>query len=310
MTLPRVDDAQTVPDTAAPHGAGGAPIGFVGLGVMGDPMARNLLRAGAELVVWNRTRAKAEPFADLGATVADTVASVFATCRIVIVMLADDRAVDEVLRPDDPSFPALVAGRIVVTMGTVPPDYSRRLGDRVTRHGGRYVEAPVSGSRRPAEDGALVGMVAGDDDAVALVEPLLAPMCATVVRCGAVPQALMTKLAVNIHLITLVTGLTEAFHFAQRSGVDLQVLAEVLAAGPMSSAVSRMKADKLVHDDMDPQTYAKNVLYNCQVIAQEARAAGAAAPLLDACEQLFAQTERLGHGDEDMISVIHALQGR
>ncbi|HYY12226.1 MAG TPA: NAD(P)-dependent oxidoreductase, partial [Kineosporiaceae bacterium] len=247
---------------------------------------------------------------DLGATVADSVESLVEACPVVVLMLADDRAVDEVLHRGEPEFAGLVAGRTLVTMSTLPPAYSQQLAADVARHGGHYVEAPVSGSRGPAEDGTLVAMVAGDDDTVEAVTPILALMCSTVVPCGAVPRALTTKLAVNIHLITLVTGLAEAFHFAREQGLDLGVLADVLARGPMSSAVSRTKADKLVLDDMRPQAQVKDVSYNCRVIAAAARDAGIAAPLIDACEQLFAQTQRLGHDTEDMIGVIHALRTR
>lgn len=286
------------------------PVGFVGLGVMGEPMARNLIKGGADLVVWNRSPGKARVLGDLGATVADSVESLVEACPVVVLMLADDRAVDEVLHRGEPEFAGLVAGRTLVTMSTLPPAYSQQLAADVARHGGHYVEAPVSGSRGPAEDGTLVAMVAGDDDTVEAVTPILALMCSTVVPCGAVPRALTTKLAVNIHLITLVTGLAEAFHFAREQGLDLGVLADVLARGPMSSAVSRTKADKLVLDDMRPQAQVKDVSYNCRVIAAAARDAGIAAPLIDACEQLFAQTQRLGHDTEDMIGVIHALRTR
>lgn len=283
-------------------------IGFVGLGVMGQPMARNLLDAGAPLTVWNRSPKRAADLVLHGAVVAIDVAQVFAASRIVIVMLADDRAVDAVLGREDPSFPHLVAGRTLVNMGTVPPAYSARLAADVTRHGGHYVEAPVSGSRGPAEDGSLVAMLAGDPTIIALLEPILAPMCSRQVPCGQVPRALLTKLAVNLHLITLVTGLVEALHFAERQGLDLEVVADVLAAGPMSSPVARAKTDKVLQGDLTPQAQARDVLYNCQVIVQAARDAGLSAPLLDVCESLYKQTDQLGHGLDDMVAVRQALR--
>jgi 3-hydroxyisobutyrate dehydrogenase len=282
-------------------------VGFLGTGVMGSAMAGRLLDAGMDLVVWNRTAAKVHDLAARGAVVGGTPAEVIATCPTTLLMLADDRVTDEVLGRSTSAFPALVAGRCLVNTGTVPPAYSAGLAADVTRHGGTYVEAPVSGSRRPAEDGTLVVMLAGDDDALSALEPLLAPLSTRQVRCGVVPQALLTKLAVNIHLITLVTGLAEAFHFAGRHGLDLATVAAVMAAGPMTSQVSRMKADKLLAGDLSPQASVRDVLYNCRVIAHQAREAAVSAPLLDTCEQLFAQAERLGSGAEDMIGVIRAL---
>lgn len=120
-------------------------------------------------------------------------------------------------------------------MGTTSTRYSQDLATDVRAAGGRYVEAPVSGSRKPAEAGELVGMVAGDPADVSAVRPLLAPMCAWIVDCGRVPDALAMKLAVNLFLITMVTSLTEAFHFAQRSGLDLDKFREVLDSGPMAA---------------------------------------------------------------------------
>lgn len=286
-------------------------IGFLGLGVMGEPMAQNLLAAGTPLAVWNRSAEKARALASRGAFVAADPAAVFAAAEIVIVMLANDYAIDDVLGRHEASFAELVSGRTLVNMGTVPPAYSAALAEDITRHGGDYVEAPVSGSRRPAEEGTLVAMLAGEANTVTLLEPILKPMCARQVYCGAkAPQAMMTKLAVNIHLITLVTGLVEAFHFAQVQGVDPHALAEVFAAGPMSSALTRVKAEKLLAGDLTPQAHARDVHFNSRLIAQAGRDADTPLPLLDACEQLFAQTVRMGYGEEDFIAVMHALRAR
>lgn len=253
-------------------------LGFIGLGVMGQPMALNLVRAGTPLVVWNRTPQRCAPLRAAGAEVAAGPAEVFERAGTVILMLADENAVDAVLGRGTPDFGALVAGRTVVHMGTTAPEYSRGLHDAVRGAGGRYVEAPVSGSRIPAEQGELVAMLAGDDDAVAAVRPLLAPMCREAFRCGPVPDALVMKLAVNLFLITQVTGLTEAFHFAGRHGLDQGLLRDVLDAGPMASAVSRMKAPKLLTRDFTVQAAAADVLKNNRLIADAARKAGLASP--------------------------------
>src|SRR5690606_10248166 len=151
-------------------------------------------------------------------------------------------------------------------MGTVSPEYSTALVDAVGAAGGAYVEAPVSGSRVPAEQGRLVALLAGDDGAVAEVRPLLAPMCRETFDCGPVPGALLMKLAVNLFLITQVTGLTEAFHFAGRHGLDRRRFLDVLDAGPMASAVSRMKAPKLLSRDFTVQAAATDVLKNNRLI--------------------------------------------
>ncbi|MGA5704723.1 NAD(P)-dependent oxidoreductase [Peterkaempfera bronchialis] len=285
-------------------------VGFLGLGVMGQPMALNLARSGTALVVWNRTAAKCEPLRAAGATVAATPAEVFKQARVVILMLADGAAIDSALGRGTPDFAALVAQHTIVHMGTTSPDYSRGLEADIHAAAGSYVEAPVSGSRKPAEAGQLVAMLAGAQTAVEAVRPLLRPMCREAFGCGPVPSALLMKLSVNLFLITMVTGLTEAFHFADRHGLDQQQFLAVLDAGPMASSVSRMKAPKLLTRDFAVQAAALDVLKNNRLIAEAARASDLASPLLDVCHALFGETVALGHGGSDMVAVLHAIEAR
>ncbi|MGW1603880.1 NAD(P)-dependent oxidoreductase [Streptomyces eurythermus] len=285
-------------------------VGFIGLGVMGGPMALRLAHAGTPLVVWNRTPDRAEPLRAAGAEVAADAAEVFARAGVVLLMLADEAAVDAVLGRGTPELAARVAGRTIVHMGTTAPEYSRALEADIRAAGGRYAEAPVSGSRVPAEQGQLVAMLAGEEDAVAAVRPLLAPMCRETFGCGAVPGALLMKLSVNLFLITQVTGLAEAFHFAERQGLDRRLFLEVLDAGPMASAVSRMKAPKLRERDFAVQAAALDVLKNNRLIAEAARDARLASPLLDVCHALFRETVARGHGGEDMVAVLRAIEAR
>ncbi|MGW0770190.1 NAD(P)-dependent oxidoreductase [Streptomyces sp. NPDC002676] len=287
-----------------------ANTGFIGLGVMGQPMALRLAAAGTPLVVWNRTPQRAEPLRRAGAAVAADADEVFARAGTVLLMLADEAAVDTVLGRGTPALAARVAGRVVVHMGTTSPAYSRALEADVRAAGGRYVEAPVSGSRVPAEQGRLVALLAGEWAAVAAVRPLLAPLCRKTFGCGPAPNALLMKLAVNLFLITQVTGLTEAFHFAERQGLDPRLFLDVLDAGPMASDVSRMKAPKLRDGDYGVQAAALDVLKNNRLIAEAAREARLASPLLDVCHALFEETVAQGHGGEDMVAVLRAIETR
>ena len=285
-------------------------MGFAGLGVMGRPMAVNLARAGHPLVVWSRSIEKAEPLRELGAAVAEGIDDLFARTRIVIMMLADADAVDAVLDRGGPRFARRVAGHTVVAMGTARPDYSESLGRDVVAAGGRYVEAPVSGSRVPAEAGRLVAMVAGEPNDVAEVSELIEPLCAQVVACGPVPNALGTKLAVNLYLITLVSGLAEAYHFAAATGLDLDAFRAVLDGGQMASDISRIKLAKLIAEDFSVQASIRDVHYNARLVADRARAVGIASPLLDVSRSLFAEAEDLGLGRDDMAAVVAAIEAR
>ena len=283
-------------------------VGFIGLGVMGQPMALNLARAGMRPLVWNRTRARAEPVAAAGGRVAATAADVLRDADVVFLMLADETATDAVLGRG--SAPLRVAGKTVVHMGTTSPEWSRDLERDVRAAGGAYVEAPVSGSRLPAEAGELVAMLAGDPAAVETVRPLLAPMCREAVACGPVPRGLLMKLAVNLYLITMVTGLAEAAHFAERHGLDLDRFVSILDAGPMASNVSRGKTAKLLAGDFSVQAACLDVLKNNRLVAEAARRGRIASPLLDVSHALFAETVALGHGGEDMLAVLRAIEAR
>ncbi|WP_395693424.1 NAD(P)-dependent oxidoreductase [Nocardioides sp.] len=286
----------------------GTAVGFLGLGRMGEPMAARLVLAGTDVVAWNRSDPPLRRLQELGAATADSPAEVFERCSVVLMMLADAGVADEVLGREGDRFAAPVAGRTVVQMGTVSPESSAVLGRRVAAAGGRYVEAPVSGSRVPAERGELVAMLAGDPDDVARVRPVVAPMCASVVDCGPVPRGLETKLAVNVFLIAMVTGLAEAVHLAESSGVDLGVLQAVLDAGPMASAVSRGKMAKLVEGDHEAQASVRDVHYNSRLILELAASTGASTPLIRECARLLAGAERLGLGSADMVAVVDALR--
>jgi 3-hydroxyisobutyrate dehydrogenase len=153
-------------------------------------------------------------------------------------------------------------------------------------------------------------MVAGADDAVEQVRPLLRPMCREIVACGAVPGALTMKLAVNLYLVTMVAALAEATHFAAELGVDMDAFVAVLDAGPMASAVSRIKAAKLRARDFGVQAAIHDVRKNSRLVVDAARANGVAAPIVELADQLYLETLELGHGAEDMAAVVRALEKR
>jgi 3-hydroxyisobutyrate dehydrogenase len=285
-------------------------VGFIGLGVMGQPMALRLVRAGTALVVWNRTAAKSEALASAGAHVAASPAEVFERAPVVILMLADGAATDSVAGRGTPRFAAGVHGHTIIQMGTTSPAYSRGLEADVRAAGGSYVEAPVSGSRGPAEDGQLVAMLAGEPGAAEAVRFLIRPMCRETIMCGLVPGALLMKLSVNLFLNTMVTALAEAVHFAERHSLDTRQFLAVLEAGPMASTVSRAKTHMLITRDFAVQASVSNVLENIRLIAEAARQSGVATPLLDVCHSLYDETVRLGQGRSDMVAVFQAIEAR
>jgi 3-hydroxyisobutyrate dehydrogenase len=283
------------------------PVGFVGLGHMGEPIALNLVRAGRRLVVWTRRAERAQDLVAAGATGAGDVGEVLDRCEVVLLMLADAPALEEVLGWDGTGFAARLAGRTLVNLGTVSTTSASALHERVRDAGGRYVEAPVSGSRVPAQRGELVVMLAGDGD-LDPVERLLSMTSRSVVRCGAVPTATATKLSVNAFLVSLVTSLAESVHLAERSGVDLAVLHQVLDAGPMASTVSRMRLAAMLERDYTPQTAIDDVARNCRLVLELAEAAGTTAPMARLSHELYTRSSELGFGTADMAAVVEALR--
>ncbi|MFE7630774.1 NAD(P)-dependent oxidoreductase [Kocuria sp. NPDC057446] len=286
-------------------------VGFIGIGVMGQPMALNLVKDGVPLLVWNRTAERCERVRAAGAEVATTPEEVFENARVVILMMIDSAAMDAVLGRGSAQFSANVAGHLVVHMGTTSAEYSAALETDILNAGGQYVEAPVSGSRAPATAGQLVAMLAGADaSTVEEVRQLIRPMCRESIICGPVPSALRMKLAVNLYMISMITALAEAVQFANRHGLDLSRFAAVLEAGPMDSPLARMKTKKLIDNDFEVQAAITDVLKNSRLVADAARTSGTASPLIDVCAELYDETMAMGLGAQDMVAVIRALEAR
>lgn len=278
-------------------------LGFLGIGRMGEAMALRLVAAGRPLVVWSRRPESCASLGAAGARVAADVDAVCAQASTLLLMLRGEEAIDAALGRGTEAFRRRVAGRLLVHLGTTAPSWSVVFEQEVRAAGGRYVEAPVSGSRGPAEQGALVGMLAGEASAVEEVAPLMGPLCTRVIRCGAVPGALRLKLAVNHYLIATVAALAETVHAAAAVGVDLAQLRDALDAGPMASAVSRAKLAKMIDGDLAPQAAIVDVAEIARLVAAQAHDGGAHAPLMDESAALFAATVAAGRGSLDMAAV-------
>lgn len=285
-------------------------VGFIGLGLMGTPIALNLARSGTPLLVWNRTHERVPPLVEAGADAAADVDAVFRRCDTVLTMLVDEKATDEVLSRGTARFGALVAGRTLVSLGTTSPAYAERLAADVAAAGGRFVEAPVAGSRIPAENGQLVAMLGGDAEAVGEVMPLLAPACRAMLRCGGPGAGLRMKLAVNLYLTTTMAALAEATHFAAAGGLDVGTFSEAIGLGQTASDLTRVKLPKLTSRDFSPQAAVSDAHTNTRLVLDEATAAGIATPMLAQASALFAETIELGAARDDMSAVVRALERR
>lgn len=283
-------------------------VGFAGLGLMGRPMAANLLRAGATLAVYNRSTEPRASLAALGAGVAGTARELFDRSDAVILMLADDAACDDILARHEASFQAQVAGKLIINMGTHTPAYSLALERDIASAGGQFVEAPVSGSRGPAESGDLVAILAGAPTAVEQAKTIIQPMCAELIEVGAVPDAMAMKLAVNLYLIASVTALAEATSLASASGLDLERFQSIITKGPLGSPVASAKLDKMVRHDFSAQAAIDDVVKNARLVAQAAAQVASESPLIQECLSRFEAVARRGGEALDMAAILLAYR--
>jgi 3-hydroxyisobutyrate dehydrogenase len=283
-------------------------VGFAGLGLMGFPMAANLLRAGIEVAAYNRSAAPRDALKLLGARTFDRAADLFEVVDCVILMLADDRATDEVLGRGSPEFQRRVEGKLIVNMGTHAPVWSKALENDLIAAEARFVEAPVSGSRGPAEAGKLVAMLAGDQQGIEQLEPLFAHMCRQTVRTGAVPSAMACKMSVNLFLITSVAALAEAARMAGDLGVEPRAFTQVMVEGPLGSDVVRAKLEKMMSGDFAAQAAIGDVCKNADLVLATADGIGLDAGLLAFARGRFKAVLLSGGAELDMAAVITAFE--
>lgn len=280
-------------------------IGFAGLGKMGLAMLSRLAAAQPGVAAWNRSPGPLRAAQQWGAHPTASFAALVDACDTILCAFANARVLDNLLQRDGVHLGVDVAGKTIIQLGTTAPESSAAMAAAVDHMGGRYIEAPVSGSRIPAEQGRLVAMVGARDVAdFQCAEAILPIFAHHLVRCGAPPRAMQMKLAVNCYLVAMAGALAEAWHLAQSLGLDGEILRAVLNAGPMASDFSRGKLDKLRAHDWSAQASIKDVLMNADLVLGMARGAGIDLPIAAACRALLASAQQRGAGDADMIAML------
>ena len=286
-------------------------VGFIGLGIMGLPMAGRLAKDGIPLCVWNRTPRHSEDFpAGSDVELSASSRAVLRGSRTCILMLLNQDAVDAVLERQTDAFIENVQGRTIIAMGSVAPGYSMALAKDITAAGGNYLEAPVSGSRTPAQNGHLVCLLGGEPAVAKAAAPLLRPMCKDQIYCGSAGDALCMKLAINLYLCSSLVALAEATNFARLAGLPLDKFSSAVMAGPMSSDFVAIKLPKMIKTDFALQAGLADAHTSTCLIQAEAQRLGAATPQLDTSSELYLQALRLLGPGVDMSSVIEAIARR
>ncbi|MFI5289603.1 MAG: NAD(P)-dependent oxidoreductase [Polyangia bacterium] len=284
-------------------------VAFLGLGTMGAPMAENLLRHHHSLTVWNRTAARSAELVKKGARLAATPAEAASAAEVVCLMLADPAAVDAVLGGAGGVLAGLRPGTIVIDHSTVDPACARRSDEAVRARGGIYLDAPVSGTRKPAEEGTLLILAAGPEAALERVRPLLEAM-GRVRHVGAVGQAMAMKLVLNGLGAHMLTGLCAMLAFGARQGLDGRTMLEVIGGGAFSSPLFVSKGARILARDFHPDFTLALMLKDQELVLGEARAAGHPMPSEQVIAEILKQAIADGLGDDDLCGLIRLFEAQ
>jgi 3-hydroxyisobutyrate dehydrogenase-like beta-hydroxyacid dehydrogenase len=286
-------------------------VAFLGLGIMGRPQAANIARAGFDLTVWNRTRSRAEEFADeFGAQVAHTPAAAASTADVTITMVPDSAEVEEVLFGDYGAAAGLREGTIAIDMSTIAPSASVSIGERLRADDVGFLDAPVSGSRPKAEDGTLTIMVGGSAPDFERARPVLNAMGELIVHVGPQGQGSVVKLINNTLAAINAAALAEALTLARFEGVDPDALRKVVAASSGASTMLALKAEPMLEHDFEPLFKLEHMLKDVRHYLDTARRDGVLADIGQVAERLYDEAARAGHGGDDFAAVISAVEDR
>ena len=283
-------------------------VAFVGLGIMGQPMAKNIAKKGYPLSVYNRTAEKALPLKEAGAVVTANPRDAAKGADAVILMLTGPEAVDRVLDGPQGVLAGLDAGRTIINMSTVPPSYSRHLYETLKARSIVAIDAPVSGSQKPAEEGALVILAGGPQAKVKEMEPLLLSMGKKIVYCGEAGQGSSMKMAVNLLLGIMAAGLAEAVNLGQKCGLSTETMLETMLSGPMQCPLFEFKKPMLISDSYGVQFPLKHMAKDVRFVLQTADESGAAVPAGHVVFQLYRAAMGRGLSDKDFAAVKKVLE--
>jgi 3-hydroxyisobutyrate dehydrogenase-like beta-hydroxyacid dehydrogenase len=285
-------------------------VAFLGLGIMGAPMAASLARAGVELTVWNRTAAKAERFAaEHRVAVAGSPAQAAAGAEAAITMVVDAPEVEEVLLGAGGAAGALAPGALCIDMSTIAPTAALAIGARLREAGLELVDAPVTGSRPRAEDGTLTIMAGAREEAFARARPLLEAMGRLVVHVGPPGHGAMTKVIANTITAINAAALAEGLAMVRAAGVDPDAFLEVAGSGSSASAMLDLKARPMLEGAFEPLFKLEHMLKDVRHCLAEARALGVELRLAGVAEGLYAAAAAEGRGELDFAAVA-AVAGR
>ena len=282
-------------------------IGFLGLGIMGNAMAKNLVKAGFQVTVWNRSQEKSSELAALGAAVAATPAEVTSSCRITFAMLADPAAAHAVCFGPDGALDGIGSGRGYVDMSTVDAETAREIGAAIAARGGSFLEAPVSGSKKPAEEGTLIILAAGDRELFELALPCFEKMGKKSLFLGELGRGAQLKLIVNMTMGGMMTIFCEALALTDKAGLSSADLLEVIDAGAMANPMFKLKGAQMVQGSFAPAFPLKHMQKDLRLALALGDSLGQPLFCAATANEQFKKAKALGLSDQDFCAVLRAV---
>jgi 2-hydroxy-3-oxopropionate reductase len=287
-------------------------IGFIGLGIMGKPMARNLMADGYELTVLDIVTAAMDELVSEGATAGRSPKQVAADTDLLITMLPDSPQVEEVYLGPDGAYEALRGGWLTIDMSSIAPTTARDIAARASAAGAEALDAPVSGGDKGAIAGTLSVMVGGDEAAFERARPILEVMGATIVHCGPAGAGQVVKVCNQVVVGVVIEAVSEALVLGAKAGVDPSRIADVLQGGLAATKVLEMRRDNFLSGSFDPGFRIRLHLKDLKNAIELARDAGVALPAAATVEQLMRAADANGRGDYDhsgLVTVLEDLAG-
>lgn len=275
-------------------------LGWIGLGNMGHPMAKNLERAGFSLSVYNRTREKAAGFSSLS-RVSESVAELVGNSDIIFTMLTNDAAVTniyEVIAARD------IAGKLFIDMSTISPALSSATAAAMKAKGASFIDAPVAGSTQPAKEGTLIIMAGGEEGDIERARPYLDKLGKQVKHLGVNGKGIAAKLSINYFLSVIYQGLAETVLFSEKLGIDRKDMLDIINESASGSGATRVKTPALLQDNYQP-AFALELMLKDILLARDA---GAAYPLSAVLIPAYQQAAEAGFGKEDVIGIINSIR--
>jgi 3-hydroxyisobutyrate dehydrogenase-like beta-hydroxyacid dehydrogenase len=279
-------------------------VAFLGLGIMGRSMAANLVKAGHEVAVWNRTPGKQVEGARVAATPADAARNV----EVVWMCVSDTKAVEQVLFGSEGAEHSLQPGMVIVDSSTISPSATRQFAERVHTRGVDYVDAPVTGSKIGAENATLIFIVGGDEAVIAKVKPLFDAMGKQVFRMGETSKGQAAKIVMNLQIALIYEGFAEALTLATKLGVDAETLIPLVQASMIRSGVVDYKAPFILKRDFSPNFPLRLMHKDIHLALDAAREARVKLPGLETVEEIYDMASEDGNQDLDYAATLTLLE--